>query len=158
MNRVFLTGRITKDPELRYSSTGIAMLSFSLAVDRMTRDASGNRQADFFNCVAFRSQAEFISRYVKKGNMLAVEGRLQTRTYQAQDGSMRNVVDIMCDQVENLTPRTQNIENQPNPSFNQPSQGSVVSPQSFPNTYQKPSYGSSDDVDTMNVDDDDLPF
>lgn len=169
MNRVFLTGRITKDPEIRYSNTGIAMLSFSLAVDRQTRDASGARQADFFNCTAFRNQAEFISRYVKKGYMLAIEGRLQTRSYQAQDGTMRYVTDIICDQVENLTPRQQNGDynnNQPSfnqqPSYNQPSynnpEPSQVGPQNFPNTYQKPSYANQDNLDTMNVDDDDLPF
>ncbi len=165
MNKVFLTGRITKDPEIRYSNTGIAMLSFSLAVDRTTRDASGARQADFFNCTAFRNQAEFISRYVKKGYMLAIEGQLQTRSYQAQDGSMRYVTDIICNQVENLTPRQQNNDYNNNgqvgynqPSYNNNPEPNQVSPQNFPNTYQKPSYANNQDIDTMNVDDDDLPF
>lgn len=161
MNRVFLTGRITRDPEIRYSNTGVAMLSFSLAVDRVTRDATGARQADFFNCTAFRNQAEFISRYVKKGYMLAVEGRLQSRSYQAQDGSMRYVTDIICDQVENLTPRQQTQSNDLSQGgYQQPTHPQVdpVTPQSFVNNYQKPSYAADDMTDTMNVDDDDLPF
>ncbi len=154
MNRVFLTGRITKDPEIRYSSTGVAVLSFSLAVDRQTRDASGTRQADFFNCTAFRNQAEFISRYVKKGYMLAVEGRLQTRTYQAQDGSNRYVTDIICDQVENLTPRQNNNELVGNGTFNQPMPNNNYQAP----TYQAPSYNNNEDDISLNVDDDDLPF
>lgn len=150
MNKVFLTGRITRDPEIRYTSTGIAMLSFSLAVDRQVRDASGSRQADFFNCTAFRNQAEFISRYIKKGYMLAIEGRLQTRTYQAQDGSNRYVTDIICDQVENLTPRQQREDNMNN-------QNNVPSNNYHAPSYEAPSYNEAED-DTLNVDDDDLPF
>lgn len=157
MNKVFLTGRITKDPELKYSNTGTAYLLFSIAVDRRISDASGNRQADFFNCTAFRSQAEFISRYVKKGYMLAIEGRLQARSYQANDGSMRYTVDVLCEQVENLTPRQVN-QDYSTPNMQATPRQDQVTPQSFANTYQKPSYGSNDDVDTMIVDDDDLPF
>ena len=150
MNRVILTGRITKDPEIRYSSQGIAVLSFSLAVDRQTRDASGARQADFFNCTAFRNQAEFISRYVKKGYMLCVEG---------------------SDQVENLTPRQQTNEylSQDNhqmtyqqPTYQAPKPSPMpqdnLGPQNFPNTFEQPSYANDDIVDSMNVEDDDLPF
>lgn len=171
MNRVILTGRITKDPEIRYSSQGIAVLSFSLAVDRQTRDASGARQADFFNCTAFRNQAEFISRYVKKGYMLCVEGRLHNRSYQAQDGTMRYATDIICDQVENLTPRQQTNEylNQDNhqmayqqPTYQAPKPSPMpqdnLGPQNFPNTFEQPSYANDDNVDSMNVEDDDLPF
>ncbi len=163
MNKVFLTGRITRDPEIRYSSTGVAMLSFSLAVDRQVRDASGARQADFFNCTAFRNQAEFISRYIKKGYMLAVEGRLQTRTYQAQDGSNRYVTDIICDQVENLTPRqaqdtTRDNSQSPFPSNNN-YQAPSYNPPRTDNNFGAPSYNSNDDdMQAINIDDDELPF
>ena len=79
MNKVLITGRITRDPEIRYTQSGMSSLRFSVAVDRnVARDANGNRQADFINCVAFSQQADFISRYVHKGNMLCIEGRIQT--------------------------------------------------------------------------------
>lgn len=120
MNKVCLTGRITRDPEIRYTPNGNATLSFSIAVDKQTRDANGNRQADFINCVAWRTHAEFMSRYVKKGNMLSIEGRLQTRTYQAQDGSNRNVTEVLVENVENLSPRDPNqIQSNQNVSNNQ---------------------------------------
>lgn len=109
MNKVCLTGRITKDPEIRYTQqNGTAQVSFSIAVDRQMRDANGNRQADFINCVAWRNQAEFISKYVKKGQMLAVDGRIQTRNYQGQDGKTHYVTEILVESVENLSPRDPN--------------------------------------------------
>jgi single-strand DNA-binding protein len=109
MNKVCLTGRITKDPEIRYTQqSGTAQVSFSIAVDRQTKDANGNRQADFINCVAWRNQAEFISKYVRKGQMLAVDGRIQTRNYQGQDGQTHYVTEILVDSVENLSPRDPN--------------------------------------------------
>ena len=103
MNRVSLIGRITRDPEVRYSQAGVAFLSFSIAVDRQQRDANGQRQADFINCTAFGQQADFMGRYIKKGFMIAVCGRLQTRSYQDQQGQTRYTMDVIVDQVENLT-------------------------------------------------------
>ena len=105
MNKVLLIGRITKDPEVRYTTSGIPSVQFSLAVDRGMRDANGNRQADFINCVVWRQQADFMGRYIKKGYLLAIEGRIQTRNYQGQDGQMRYVTEVIVDQVENLQPR-----------------------------------------------------
>ena len=114
MNRVSLVGRITKDPEVRYSQTGSAVLAFTIAVDRALRDANGQRQADFISCVAFGTTADFISRYIKKGFMLAVCGRLQSRSYQGTDGQTRYVTEVICDSVENLTPRDPNAQPQYN--------------------------------------------
>ena len=74
MNKVILTGRITKDPEVRYTQQGISVVSFTIAVNRQYRDQNGNNQADFINCTAWRSTADFITRYIKKGYMLLVEG------------------------------------------------------------------------------------
>ena len=150
MNRVILTGRITRDPEIKYTTSGISTVSFSLAVDKLTRDAAGNRQADFINCVAWRNQADFLANYVRKGYMLCVEGRIQTRSYQAQDGQMRYVTEVVCDQVENLTPRNQNEMPHNNvqprqPQYQQPS-------------YSQPNYNQNDNTFNMPVEDDDLPF
>ena len=85
MNKVILSGRITRDPEIRYTQNGASVVSFTIAVDRPIRDAQGNRQADFINCVAWRGTAEFMSRYIKKGYMLIVEGYITSRSYQGQD-------------------------------------------------------------------------
>jgi len=160
MNKVVLTGRITKDPEIRYTQTGMPNLRFSLAVDRQTRDASGNRTADFISCVAFSQQADFISRFVKKGNMLAIEGRIQTGQFQGQDGQTRYTTDVVIERIENLSPREQNQVQQPqqNPyqGYNNPSYGAQS------NQYQQPQQNSYEDNTPksfdVDVDDNDLPF
>lgn len=173
MNKVVLTGRITRDPEIRYTTAGIPSVMFSLAVDRNMRDANGNRQADFINCVAWRGQAEFISRYIKKGYLLAVEGRIQTRQYQTQDGQTRYVTEVVADNVENLQPRDSNAAVQggyqtqpagqqqpvfqPNPyqGYNNPSYGANNSAQP---SYQQPAKTEAPQTFNVDVADDDLPF
>lgn len=168
MNKTLLTGRITKDPEIRYTQSGIPSVSFTIAVDRGMRDANGNRQADFINCVAWRGQADFISRFIKKGYMMAVEGRIQTRNYQGQDGQTHYVTEVVVDQVENLQPRdpnaqpatTQNTYQQPNfqtnnfQGYTNPTYG-AQQPQSTP--VQQP---VKENAQSFNVDvaEDDLPF
>ena len=169
MNKVILTGRITKDPEVRYTQTGVSVVSFTLAVNRQYRDANGNNQADFINCTAWRTTADFITRYIKKGYMLLVEGSIQSRSYQGQDGQTRYVTEVVCDNVENLQPReSQNTgfqggyqAQQPQPQYQQSYQGfnnpSYGAPQQSyqpqQQTYKAP---SGFNVDVAN--DDDLPF
>lgn len=97
INRVVLMGRLTKDPELKTTSGGVSVTSFSIAVDRNYVRSGEERKADFFDVVAWRSTAEFIARYFNKGDMIAVEGQLQTRTYEANDGSTRKVVEVNID-------------------------------------------------------------
>ncbi len=168
MNKVLLTGRITKDPEVKYTSNGIANVNFTVAVDRGYKDQSGQRQADFINCVAWRQQADFISRYVKKGNMLAVEGNIQTRNYQGQDGQTKYITEVVVDSVENLSPRdpnqatmqpqSQNYQ-QPYNNYNNPGYGNSQ-PQN--QTYQQPQQPrfetNNQNAFNINVEDDDLPF
>ena len=164
MNKVLLIGRITKDPEIRYSQNGTPQVMFTLAVDRGIRDANGNRQADFISCVAWRGQADFISRYIRKGYLMSVEGRIQTRNYQGQDGQMRYVTEVILDQVENLQPRdNEAVGNQPN-TYQQP----VQQPQQQTyQGYQNPTYGApyqqpapqpQSAPQSFDVADDDLPF
>ena len=105
MNKVFLIGRITKDVELRHSQKGVANVSFTIAVDRQFKDANGEKLTDFINCVAWNKQAEFLARYVIKGNMLAIDGRLQTRSYVNNQNQTVYVTDVICDSLQNLTPR-----------------------------------------------------
>ena len=105
MNKVFLIGRITKEVELRHSQKGVANVSFTLAVDRQFKDANGEKLTDFINCVAWNKQAEFLAKYVIKGNMLAIDGRLQTRSYVNQQNQTVYVTEVICDSLQNLTPK-----------------------------------------------------
>ncbi len=97
MNRVVLVGRLTRDPELRTTSSGTSQTRFTLAVNRRTAGADGQREADFISCVAWRGTAEAIAKYLKKGRELAVEGRIQTGSYDAQDGTKRYTTDVVVD-------------------------------------------------------------
>ena len=99
MNKAILVGRLTKDPEMRTTSSGIAVTSFTVAVNRNYSDQSGERQTDFINCVAWRQQAEFIGRYFRKGRMIAVEGELRTRTYDDKNGTKHYTTDVYVDGV-----------------------------------------------------------
>ena len=106
INRVVLVGRLTRDPELKYTTNGIANLRFSIAVNRTFTSQNGERQADFINCVAWRGQAENMAKFLRKGSLIGVEGRIETGSYQAQDGSMRYTTDVVCDSVQFLEPRS----------------------------------------------------
>lgn len=106
INRVVLVGRITRDPEVRYTQSNIAVVSFTLAVNRMFSDQGGERQADFIQCVVWRKQAENLARYVSKGALLGVEGRIQTRTYESDQGT-RYVTEVVCDSVQFLESRSE---------------------------------------------------
>ena len=100
MNRITVMGRLTKDPELRHTSSGIACASFTLAVDRdYGAKDDGSREADFPDVVAWRSTAEFASKYLAKGRMVAVDGRLQTRMYEDKEGKKRKAVEIVADRI-----------------------------------------------------------
>ena len=100
MNKVILVGNLTRDPELSETPSGIAVCRFSIAVSRDFSNAEGNREADFFNITVWRGRAEVCGKYLKKGNKVAVVGRLQTRSYDDKDGVKRYVTDIVADEVE----------------------------------------------------------
>ena len=100
MNKVVLIGRLTKDPELRYTSSNIATATFSLAVDRTFTNQNGEREADFINIVVWRNQAENVKKLLTKGSQVAVEGRIQTRSYDDQNGQKRYVTEVVADRVE----------------------------------------------------------
>jgi single-strand DNA-binding protein len=101
INKIILVGRITKDPELRRTSGDIPVVNFSLAVNRTYTDASGERKADFINCVVWRRQAENMERFVKKGMLLGIEGRLQQNQYETEQGT-RSTYEVLCDSVQFL--------------------------------------------------------
>jgi single-strand DNA-binding protein len=100
MNKVFLIGRLTRDPELRYTGNNTAVASFSLAVQRNFTNQAGEREADFFNISVWRKQAENVKNYLSQGSQVAIEGRLQTRTYDDANGQKRYVTEVVADNVE----------------------------------------------------------
>lgn len=100
MNKVILIGNIASDPESRTTQSGIAQCSFRIAVQRRFKGANGERETDFLPVICWRQTAEFAQRYLAKGRKVAVEGSIQTRSYDAQDGSKRYVTEIIADSVE----------------------------------------------------------
>lgn len=108
MNRVVLVGRLTKDPELRYTPAGVAVATFTLAVNRTFTNQQGEREADFINCVVWRKPAENVANFLKKGSMAGVDGRVQTRNYEGNDGKRVYVTEIVAESVQFLEPRNSN--------------------------------------------------
>lgn len=100
MNKVILIGRLTADPTLRYTQSGTGVATFTLAVNRRFSNQNGEREADFINCVAWQKSAEFVANYFRKGQEMALEGRLQVRSYDGNDGQRRWVTEIVADQIE----------------------------------------------------------
>ena len=145
MNRVCLVGRLTAKPELRYTGSNIPYARFSLAVNRTFNNAQGEREADFINIVVWRRQAENVANYLDKGSQVSIEGRIQTGSYTAQDGSRRYTTDVVADSVQFLDSRRQNDNRNSEPT---------------PYYYQEPSYStpsaSANSMNNVNVEDD--PF
>lgn len=99
LNKIFLMGRLTRDPELKRTQSGTAVTSFSLAVDRDFKGQNGEKETDFIDVVAWRNTAEFVSKHFTKGRMAVVEGRLQTRKWKDRDGNNRTTVEVIADNV-----------------------------------------------------------
>ena len=99
LNRITIMGRLVKDPELRRTQSGVAVTSFRMAVDRDFKSQDGSKQADFFDVVAWRNTAEFVSKYFAKGRMAVVEGRLQSRDWTDKDGNKRVAIEIVADNI-----------------------------------------------------------
>ena len=152
INRVVLVGRLTNDLEVKKTTSGLSVCSFTVACNR--RVAQGqDRQADFINCVAWRQTAEFIGRFARKGSLVGVEGRIQTRNYDGQDGRKVYVTEVVCDSVQLLESK----------------QVTESRPQTSSNSYNSFNYDSNqqhnvnDDFDLSNsplldISSDDLPF
>ncbi len=173
LNRVVLVGRLTKDPDLRYTPNGVAVANFTIAVNRPFTNQEGSREADFINCVVWRRPAENLANYMKKGNQIGVDGRLQTRSFEGQDGKMVYVTEVVADSVQFLESRgtqqdrPQGSENQsfqkPQQGFQQGSQSQGMKQNQYPNQNQNnhkeqvedPFRNSGEPID---ISDDDLPF
>lgn len=142
MNKVILIGNLANDPEAFTTQNGISRSTFRLAVQRRFANAQGVREADFLTIVAWRSTADFANRYLTKGRKIAVEGSIQVRSYDAQDGTKRYVTEIIADNIEAVGGRQESNHDQQPQTAEQP-QGNAPAP---------------DADDFQEVDDDELPF
>lgn len=154
INNVTLVGRLTKDPDLRYTSSGNGVATFTLAVNRNFTSADGNREADFINCVIWRKPAETLANYAKKGVLIGVTGRIQTRSYDNQQGQKVYVTEVIADNFQLL--ESKKAESSQN------TQGSGVSNSQTNNyTRSQPNRNNdeSDPFSNSSIDiDDSLPF
>ncbi|MDL2235297.1 single-stranded DNA-binding protein [Christensenellaceae bacterium OttesenSCG-928-L17] len=107
MNKIFLIGNLTRDPETRTTTSNVSVCSFTIAVSRRFAGKDGNRETDFFRISAWRQQAENCQKYLAKGRKVAVVGELQARTYEGNDGTTRMSLEVTADEVEFLTPKEQ---------------------------------------------------
>lgn len=184
MNRVVLVGRLTKDPDLRYTPNGVPVAQFTLAVNRAFSNQQGEREADFINCVVWRRQAENVANFLKKGNLAGVDGRIQTRNYEGQDGRRVYVTEVVAESVQFLEPKGSNAGTRqsdsygfggsaggydPGPGFgNQRPMGNSGFGQQSPNQNQNQRPNReftkmdddpfADDGQPIDISDDDLPF
>ena len=158
MNKVILIGRLSRDPEMRTTGSGIAVTRFTVAVSRAYNPQNGQPATDFLNCVAWRRQAENIAKYCSKGSQVAVEGRIQTGSYDGNAGQRHYTTDIVADNVTFLGSRsnatdTSNFSNtdysQPMPSYNEPQEMETTDVSEDP---------FKDFGDEIALSDDDLPF
>lgn len=108
MNKAILVGRLTRDPELRTTASGVSVCSFSIAVNRRFRNADGGYDADFINCVAWRQQAEFLAKYFAKGRMVGVVGSIQTRNYDNKEGQKVYVTEVAADEIHFVDSKASN--------------------------------------------------
>lgn len=147
INRIVLVGRLTKDPELRSTGSGVSVGTFTLAVNRQFTSANGEREADFINCVIWRKAAESFATYTHKGSQVAIDGRLQTRTYDKDDGTKVYVTEVVVDNFSLLDSKNDNQSN--NTTANKKATVKADKPIDDP---------FKDSGDTIDISSDDLPF
>ena len=153
INRTILVGRITKDPEIKRTSSDIAYARFTLAVNRTFAGPNGEKEADFISCIVWRRQAENLARFVKKGSLLGIEGRIQTGSYDDNTGTRRYTTDVVCDSVQFLEPRGQQTNDTESYEPQEPRA-------TYNNKYEteRPSERRQQNTPSIDVSEDDLPF
>lgn len=142
INRVVLVGRLVRDPELRKTNSGNAVCSFTVAVDNRSKNPDGTRGTSFIPCTAFQQSADNMSKFTRKGSLVGVEGRLNQRSYTRQDGTKANVIEVLCDSVQFLEPKSASQNNTANAEVNN----------------AEPVIDDSKNLDSIELPDDDLPF
>ena len=157
-NKVILMGRITHDLELKTTPSGANVCSFSIAVDRRFQQKGEEKKSDFFNIVAWRQQAEFVSKYFQKGSLIAIEGSLQTRQYQDKQGNNRTAVEVVANNINFAGPKSSNQGGGANYQNSAPSYQNAA-PARPAAVEAAPSYSAGNADDFAVIDDsDDLPF
>ncbi len=154
LNRVVLVGRLTRDVDLRYTPNGVAVANFNLAVNRPFNNQQGENEADFINGVAWRKIAENLANYMKKGSMIGIDGRVQTRSYEGQDGKMVYVTEVLAESIQFLESRG-NQEGGQAPQNQAPQ---TQAPQQMQQQSQKQGNPFPNDGQQIDISDDDLPF
>ena len=156
INRAVLTGRLTKDPELRTTQSGLSVAAFNLAVDRQYSNSQGKRDADFISCVIWRKAAENFCNFTSKGSLVGIDGRIQTRNYDDKDGKRVYVTEVVVDNFALLESKKdrQNNNNGSYANNNKSTYSKSDNGANYDNT-QDPFNGSGDTID---ISDDDLPF
>ena len=162
MNKVVLIGRLTRDPELRYTGSNTPVATFSLAVNRNFQNQNGEREADFINIVVWRKQAENVKNFLTQGSQVAVEGRIQTRTYDGQDGQKRYITEVVADNVEFLGSKASS-ENSNNTKGSSKKNDAEPTPYDFgdmpePKGTDVDSNPFADFGSSIEISDDELPF
>ena len=150
INRVVLVGRLTKDPEFRTTQSGVDVANFTLAVNRNFTNAQGEREADFINVVVFRKQAENVNNYLSKGSLAGVDGRVQSRSYENNEGKRIFVTEVVADSVQFLEPKGNNNQN-----ISQGQQTGTRKQQTGNVANDNPFANANGPID---ITDDDLPF
>ena len=159
MNKVFLIGRLTKDPELRYTGSNIAVASFTVAVNRTFTSQNGEREADFINVVVWRKQAENVKNYINQGSQVAIDGRIQTRSYDDAEGKKRYVTEVVADNVQFLDTKASREQRETSQSSNM----NQDAPYDFGNNVDVQTNDVEQDPfkdfgEEIKIEDDDLPF
>lgn len=156
LNRVVLVGRLVRDPDLKYTGTnGTAVANFTIAVNRPFKSKDGEQDADFINCVVWRKPAENLANYMKKGNQIGVDGRLQSRTYDDKDGKKVFVTEVVADSVQFLEPKnSQDNTGNEQQSTSNSQKGTQNQSNSTPNQNDP----FKNDGTPIDIEDDDLPF
>lgn len=155
INNVTLVGRLTKDPDLRYTSSGTGVATFTLAVNRNFTSADGTREADFINCVIWRKPAETLANYAKKGVLIGVTGRIQTRSYDNQQGQRVYVTEVVADNFQLLeSKKADSSQNTQDGGASNSQTNNYTRNQQNRNNDESDPFGNS----SIDISDDDLPF
>ena len=142
INRVVLVGRLTRDPELRRANSGTSICSFTVAVDDRVRNPDGSKSTSFINCIVFQTAADNLSKFMRKGSLVGIEGRLNQRSFTRQDGTKGSAIEVVCDSVQFLEPKGQTAN---------------AEPSGFESDI--PAGGETEkNLDSLDLPDDDLPF
>ncbi|EEN9425481.1 TPA: single-stranded DNA-binding protein [Listeria monocytogenes] len=159
MNSVVLVGRLTKDPDLRYTPAGVAVATFTLAVNRPFKNGQGEQEADFIQCVVWRKPAENVANFLKKGSLAGVDGRVQTRNYEGNDGKRVYVTEIVAESVQFLESKNNNAEGATSNNYQGEanySNNSKTTPYRADSSQKKDSFVN--EGTPVDISDDDLPF